>query len=193
MRRNRYIIFPEILFPTDRYHEHHVAVSSVRAGNVIGGGDWAEDRLIPDLVRSLQNKEPLRIRNPKSVRPWQHVLEPLYGYLMLAEKMWDDGAVYSGSWNMGPSDEDAVSVETLLGIFETALGQQLQIQADDGEHLHEAQYLKLDCSKARVQLGWTPSLTIEQCVQWVAAWTQAYMQEEDIRQFALNQIDSFEK
>lgn len=180
-------------FPKENYDLHKVAISSVRAGNVIGGGDWAEDRIIPDLVRSIQSNERLVIRNPHSVRPWQHVLEPLYGYLLLAEKMWNNGTEYDDSWNIGPSDNDAISVEALLNLFQEAWGQKLKIRVDDGNHPHEANYLKLDCSKARQQLGWTSRLSIEQCMQWVAAWTRAYLQEEDIRDFTIDQISSFEE
>lgn len=180
-------------FPKENYDLHKVAISSVRAGNVIGGGDWAEDRIIPDLVRSIQSNERLVIRNPHSVRPWQHVLEPLYGYLLLAEKMWNNGTEYDDSWNIGPSDNDAISVEALLNLFQEAWGQKLKICVDDGNHPHEANYLKLDCSKARQQLGWTSRLSIEQCMQWVAAWTRAYLQEEDIRDFTIDQISSFEE
>ncbi|MFF2018099.1 CDP-glucose 4,6-dehydratase [Paenibacillus sp. NPDC058177] len=173
--------------------QHKVAIASVRAGNVIGGGDWAEDRLIPDLVRSIQANKSLKIRNPHSVRPWQHVLEPLYGYLLLAEKMWSNGEEYSDAWNIGPSDYDAISVEALLSLFQTGWKQKLNIQMDDGNHPHEAGYLKLDCSKARLRLGWKSNLSIQQCVQWVVAWTYAYLQEENIREFTLDQITSFEE
>lgn len=160
---------------------------------MIGGGDWAEDRIIPDLVRSIQANEFLVIRNPHSVRPWQHVLEPLYGYLLLAEKMWNNGVRYGDSWNIGPSDNDAITVEALLNLFQEAWGQNLKIHVDDRNHPHEANYLKLDCSRARQQLGWTSRLSIEQCVQWVAEWIRSFLNEENIRDITINQISSFEK
>ncbi|WP_342772989.1 CDP-glucose 4,6-dehydratase [Paenibacillus zeisoli] len=180
-------------FPVESYNQHRVAVASVRAGNVIGGGDWAEDRLIPDLVRAIRSNQPLSIRNPNSIRPWQHVLEPLYGYLLLAEKMWERGAEFSDAWNIGPSDNDAIPVEAILHLFQRAWGENLNVQIDEGNHPHEANYLKLDCSKARMQLGWKSTLSIQQCIEWVAEWTRTYMQEGNIREFTLRQISSFEE
>lgn len=170
------------------------SVASVRAGNVIGGGDWAEDRLVPDIIRSIVSNKIIFIRNPRSVRPWQHVLEPLYGYLLLAERMWFDGKEYGDSWNIGPGDQEAVSVETLLRLFENAWGESLNIQYDDkGNHPHEANYLRLDCSKAKLKLGWSSLLSVDTSIDWVVDWTRAYIQGEDMRRVTLNQISYFEE
>lgn len=157
-------------FNPRQYRSHQKAVSSVRAGNVIGGGDWSVDRLIPDCIKALQNDEIIEIRNPHSVRPWQHVLEPLSGYLLLGEKMLEDGEKYSSSWNFGPDFESIISVEELVNKIIKFWGKGEYFIADREEKLHEASQLNLDCTKAKVNLGWRPILDIEKALEYTVEW-----------------------
>jgi len=166
-----------------------ISVATVRAGNVIGGGDWAKDRLIPDCLRAIEKGETIIIRNPKAIRPWQHVLEPLHGYLMLAEKLYKEGNDWSQSWNFGPNDQSVVSVGKLVGKIATKLGGTYEIQQNDT--FHEAMYLKLDCSKAKMKLGWTPILSMEETLDYIADWFYAYLKKEDMQQFSLQQIKQY--
>lgn len=180
-------------FHPDRYAEHGVAIASARAGNVIGGGDWCEDRLIPDFIRAITAGEPLKIRNPHATRPWQHVLEPLAGYLQLAERLVTDGPRYASAWNFGPADNDAYPVdwiaERLVGLWKNGAAWQL----DGGNHPHEANYLKLDSTKARTELGWVPKLHLEDALAWLVAWYQAHGNAgTDLREFTLGQIRDYE-
>ena len=145
-------------FNPARYAEHHVAIASARAGNVIGGGDWASDRLIADIVRAFSSGKTLEIRNPAATRPWQHVLEPLRGYLTLAEKLHADGVTYASAWNFGPHYTDAQPVEWIVRYLSARWGSATQWKIDTQEHVHEAQMLKLDWSKAHAALGWQPVL-----------------------------------
>ncbi len=152
----------------------NLALASARAGNVIGGGDWAEDRIIPDIVRALTARRPVVLRHPRAVRPWQHVLEPLGGYLVLGERLWNGGAAFAEAWNLGPAESDPVSVGELARRFLDIWGSgQIVVQDDDG--LHEAHYLKLDCSKARQRLGWFPVLTVDEALTWTAQWYRTYL------------------
>jgi CDP-glucose 4,6-dehydratase len=170
------------------YAVHGVGVASARAGNVIGGGDWAADRLIPDCIRALLSGEKVHLRNPHAVRPWQHVLEPLSGYLQLAEKLCEDGVRHAEAWNFGPPEEDAKSVEWLVQRLCKKLGTNAGYEIDQGEHPHEAQYLKLDCAKAATLLGWRPNWNLEQALDRVAEWTNAYRSRGDIREVCTRQI-----
>ena len=155
------------------------AVASARAGNVIGGGDWSEDRLIPDIVRGISSHSPTMIRRANSVRPWQHVLEPLRGYLMLAQRLWEDGQPCAEAWNFGPREEDAIPVAEVARRFVALWGKgELQIQPDSSGP-HEAQYLRLNCSKAQEQLGWRPVLTLEQALEWSAEWYRVHYENPD--------------
>ena len=147
-----------------------MGIATVRAGNVIGGGDWAEDRLIPDAVKALQGGKPVLVRNPNAVRPWQHVVEPLAGYLMLAERLYDDGGHWGGAWNFGPRDEDALNVGTLCDLIIQEWGEGQWVEADNKEAPHEAHFLKLDCSKARQRLRWQPCFTMEKAVSMTMSW-----------------------
>ncbi|MFC5448775.1 CDP-glucose 4,6-dehydratase [Paenibacillus aestuarii] len=175
-------------------HSHHISVSSVRAGNVIGGGDWAKDRLIPDIIRSIQSRQPLLIRNPSAIRPWQHVLEPINGYLLLAQKMWEHGTVFGDAWNFGPNEGDALSVSSLLEIFSRTWDEKLSVHVCEGTHNpHEAGLLNLDCSKATHQLGWRPYLPVRNAVEWLTNWYRAYFQEEDLRETTIKQIARYEE
>lgn len=179
-------------FPAKNYALHGVAIATARAGNVIGGGDWAKDRLIPDCIQSLLVGEPIYIRNPYSIRPWQHVLEPLSGYLMLAQKLFEYGTEYEGAWNFGPNDQDARSVEWIVhNLCDKWKGSQGYV-VDKGDHPHEAAYLKLDCSKAKMKLGWSPRWELEMALDNIITWTEAFVSGSDLRRVSFNQIQKYE-
>ena len=169
-----------------------VAVASARAGNVIGGGDWAADRLIPDMVRAVSAHRPVLIRNPNAIRPWQHVLEPLSGYMLLAQKLYKDGADYAEGWNFGPSEDDAMPVQWIAERFTELWGEDAKWALDKSEHPHEAHYLKLDCSKARHRLNWQPRWTLAHALGNITAWHKAYQQGVNMREFSLNQISAYQ-
>jgi CDP-glucose 4,6-dehydratase len=179
-------------FPTARLAEHGVALATARAGNVIGGGDWSLDRLIPDLVRGFLAGEPVRIRRPHSIRPWQHVLEPLHGYILLAEHLLTHDPKFATAYNFGPSDDDAQPVqwiaERMTGFWGN--GARWVLDADPG--VHEAGYLKLDASRAKADLGWTPHLNLETALQWLVGWYRAWQSGADMHAFTLGQIADYE-
>lgn len=169
-----------------------VGIASVRAGNVIGGGDWADDRLIPDCVRALMADKPVLIRNKNAIRPWQHVLEPLAGYLILAEKLWTDPEAYSEGWNFGPSEEDAKPVDWVVEKALLSWGDNKGCAVQPGEHPHEANYLKLDSSKARVRLGWSPKLNISEAIEYTINWYSRYHAGDNIQSIIHDQINNYE-
>lgn len=175
------------------YAVHGVAVASARAGNVIGGGDWAADRLIPDSVRALLKGEKIRIRNPYAIRPWQHVLEPLSGYLILAQSLYEKGPGFAEGWNFGPSDEDARPVEWIIKRMCEKWGNNSSYEIDKGDHPHEAHYLKLDCSKAKAGLEWHPRWSLEKAIDSIIEWTNAYKDKRDLRQVTMSQIEAYSK
>jgi CDP-glucose 4,6-dehydratase len=175
-----------------QYAAHGTAIASARAGNVIGGGDWATDRLIPDCVRSIIKGEKVVIRNPGAIRPWQHVLEPLSGYLLLAHRLVTDGPRYSEAWNFGPSDRDTQPVEWLVRTLCEQWGAGASSIADPGAHPHEAHYLKLDCSKANSRLGWHPRWDLGKALDSIVTWTRAYQQGKDVRAVCLAQIAEYQ-
>jgi CDP-glucose 4,6-dehydratase len=168
-----------------------VAVASARAGNVLGGGDWAEDRLIPDSIRALSRKMPVPIRNLNAIRPWQHVLEPLYGYQLLAERLWSNGPEFVGGWNFGPGDGNAKPVSWVVERLVKLWGPDASWIPDKGEHPHEANYLKLDSSKANARLGWACRLDIDQTLEWVVNWYQSFHAGGDPVELALSQINRY--
>ena len=172
--------------------EHKVAMATARAGNVIGGGDWAKDRLMTDLVIAFTTGNPLLIRNPNAIRPWQHVLEPLRGYLMLAEKLFTHGAEYAQAWNFGPNDEDAKPVSWLTERITEFWGGNAQWQIQPGDHPHEANYLKLDISKAKTKLDWSPSMDVGQALRLTAEWAQQLSAGADARSITLEQIQIYQ-
>ena len=178
-------------FHPDEYSAHGVGVASVRAGNVIGGGDWAVDRLIPDCIRALLKGERIVIRNPEAVRPWQHVLEPLCGYLVLAERLYENGPRYSQAWNFGPDDFDAKPVEWLVKRLCAIWGGEASYAIDKGEHPHEAHYLKLDCSKAKAELEWRHRWNLEKALAGIIEWTRAYQEGKDLTKVCLKQIEMY--
>ena len=167
------------------------ALATARAGNVIGGGDWASDRLVPDILRALEKNELAVIRNPYSTRPWQHVLEPLSGYLVLAQRLWTDGAAFAEGWNLGPRDEDARSVQWIVERLVQQWGGNAGWQLDGSAHPHEAKYLKLDVSKARARLGWQPRWRLAEALEHIVAWHRAWLAGEDVRALCLRQIDQY--
>jgi CDP-glucose 4,6-dehydratase len=171
---------------------HKVAMATARAGNVIGGGDWAKDRLMTDLIAAFTSGKPLLIRNPNAIRPWQHVLEPLRGYLTLAEKLFTHGADYAEAWNFGPNDDDAKPVSWLAERLTQFWGGNAQWQIQPGDHPHEANYLKLDISKAKTKLGWSPSMDLEQALRLTAEWAQQLAAGADARAITLQQIQTYQ-
>lgn len=165
-------------FGAERTSGNRTGVASVRSGNVIGGGDWAVDRLVPDCIRALVEEKPIAVRNPGSVRPWQHVLEPLSGYLWLGTLLARDPATYGGAWNFGPDPESAVSVEQLVSIVCQAWGSGVGFEtATPAQALSEAGILRLDCTKARSQLGWRPVYDVEEAIRQTVAWYRSVMDD----------------
>lgn len=171
--------------------ERHCALATARAGNVIGGGDWAKDRLVPDLLNSIAANQDLVLRNPEAIRPWQHVLEPLAGYLMLAEKLYNEGEDWAQAWNFGPHDADARSVSWIVEQLIQECDSSTQWRRETAAQPHEAQHLKLDCSKARQQLGWNPIWGLDRCLKEIAAWHTAWAVGEDMQQFSLQTIKRY--
>lgn len=168
-----------------------VALASARAGNVIGGGDWAADRLIPDFLRAMDAGKMLEIRSPQSTRPWQHALEPLAGYLLLAERLYVEGMMYAEGWNFGPADEDARPVRWIVERM-AELRKDVKWQCDEKPQPHEANYLKLDSSKAHAQLGWHPRWRLQEALQKTLEWHEAWKNEEDMRLVTLAQIAAYQ-
>ena len=172
-------------------NSYHLKMASVRAGNVIGGGDWAQDRLVPDIIRSLNDRSEIVIRYPHALRPWQHVLEPLHGYLQLAEKLYHHPVEYAEAWNFGPEESDVRSVswmvERILKLWNSPTAWQLL----ENNRLHEAGYLKLDSTKAKTRLGWQPQWNIEQALQETIRWYRAYQDGADMREMTSLQIKQY--
>jgi CDP-glucose 4,6-dehydratase len=163
-------------------------VASARAGNVIGGGDWGEDRLVPDIMRAALAGEQVRVRNPNSIRPWQHVLNPLSGYLVLAQALWDSPE-HAAGWNFGPADEDARPVGWIVERMGELWPQELRWALDDGPHPHEARYLKLDSSRARTRLGWRPLVGLDTALQSIVEWYRELREGADMRGVTSRQLD----
>ena len=167
------------------------AVASARAGNVIGGGDWAEDRLIPDILRAFEKQQSVIIRNPLSTRPWQHVLEPLSGYLVLAQRLWQDGKAFAEGWNFGPKDDDCQPVQWILDKMVHFWGDGAHYEIDKSEQPHEANFLKLDCSKAAMRLKWHPKWRLEQTLEQIVHWHRAWLQGADMQAKCLQEIEKY--
>ena len=179
--------FSASYFPPGRHDQHGLAVATARAGNVLGGGDFAADRLVPDILGSWDAGKPVVLRYPEAVRPWQHVLEPLTGYLQLAQGLYQHGSLYQGSWNFGPADADCCSVAelvaTMASIWPDTPGFKLQ-----SSQLHEAGMLRLDSSKARQRLNWRPTWNLRQCLEHTLTWHLAWRQGADMQALSLQQI-----
>ena len=174
---------------------HTTAIATARAGNVIGGGDWSLDRLIPDLIAGFTRGESVRIRRPDAVRPWQHVLEPLHGYILLAEHLLtpsSHAAKYATAYNFGPTEDDAQPVRWIVEKMTQFWGDGASWQLDPDPGVHEAGYLKLDASRARADLGWRPRLRLETALQWLVEWYRAAERQEDMHAFTLRQIADYE-
>jgi len=172
--------------------EQDVGLASVRAGNVIGGGDWAEDRLIPDFLRSFEKGESVVIRNPKSTRPWQHVLEPLSGYLILAEKLYRNQKKYAEGWNFGPNEKDVKSVEWILDKM-TDRWPDSRWELDQSLNPHESDFLKLDISKIKSKLGWRPVWELSYTLEKIIDWHRAWIDKQDMQAVCLAEIEEYTK
>jgi CDP-glucose 4,6-dehydratase len=178
-------------FNPEKYSEHKIAIASVRAGNVIGGGDWGIDRLLPDFIRGFQSKSIIKIRNPDAVRPWQFVLDPLFGYLLLAEKMWEDGVKFSQGWNFGPTKDEEKQVRYIIDFIKKHLDKKINFEMDVSVQPHEEKYLRLDCSKAINQLGWKSKMDVENTLLWTLNWYKEYMKGTNMKEFTEKQVDEF--
>jgi CDP-glucose 4,6-dehydratase len=170
-----------------------LAVATGRAGNVIGGGDWAEDRIIPDFMRARAARRALQVRNPEAIRPWMHVLDPLHGYLLLAERLAEGRAEFAQGWNFGPGAEDAKPVRWIVDRLVKSFADGSRWEQDTGAHPHEAHTLKLDASKARRLLGWAPRLPLAEALDWIVEWHRALDRSSDMRGVTLNQIERYEE
>ncbi|TAM30287.1 MAG: CDP-glucose 4,6-dehydratase [Nevskiaceae bacterium] len=175
------------------FGEGGCALASARAGNVIGGGDWALDRLVPDILRAFEAGKSVIVRNPQATRPWQHVLEPLSGYLVLAQALWNQGATVAEGWNFGPDDTDARPVNWICDRMVEAWGNSAAWQLDPGANPHEANFLKLDISKAKFKLGWTPTWELAIALEKIVTWHQAWLSQSDVQALCLAQIEQFVK
>jgi len=184
--------YRQSFFSPEKYSKHKVAIASARAGNVIGGGDWSEDRLIPDAIKAFEAKEALMIRNPLATRPWQHVLEPLSGYLILAQALYEKGVNFNGGWNFGPRDDDARSVQEVINLLIKGWGSAATWIQDQSEQPHEAHSLKLDCSKARQYLNWVPRWSLGQAIENITQWQQAHQQQGNMHEISLKQIAAYQ-
>jgi CDP-glucose 4,6-dehydratase len=166
-------------------------LASARAGNVIGGGDWSEDRLIPDAIKAFELEQPLMIRNPLATRPWQHVLEPLSGYLVLAQALYEKGKPYDSGWNFGPRNEDNRAVEEVVELLISSWDGVARWEKEGSEQPHEANLLMLDCSKARLQLGWAPRWNLEAAIRATTNWQKAFHAKENMHEITLAQINQY--
>lgn len=186
--------FRSSYFHPQSFNQHKLALASARAGNVIGGGDWALDRLIPDLLKSFEKNQDIVIRNPRAIRPWQHVLEPLSGYLMLAEKLYNNGPQYAEGWNFGPFESDVKDVEWITKRMKELSGKSLNIKVESNSNQpHEAKYLKLDSSKARSLLKWRSRWTIEQTLESIMNWHNQYIKNDNLLEACKKQIEQYSR
>lgn len=174
-----------------KFNLHGKSIASVRAGNVIGGGDWSKDRIVPDTIRALINNEIIEIRNPNSIRPWQHVLEPLNGYLLLGKKMNEDGAKYCEGWNFGDNQERMFYVKDIVGMIIEKWGKGSWLEKSSEESLHESSILTLDCTKAKKYLEWKSKLTLEECIEFTIEWYKEYMKSENVYDICVKQIKDY--
>ena len=184
--------FRESFFPPSAFDQHGVALGSARAGNAIGGGDWTSNQLIPDLMRAFLAKQSCLIRNPSAIRPWQFVLEPLRGYLTLAERLAEDPLSYATGWNFGPVDSDAKPVSWIADRLVSSWDNSASWRRDSATHPREAHFLKLDASKAGAYLDWHPALPLERALDWIVEWYQAFQAGADVRGITRNQIERYE-
>jgi CDP-glucose 4,6-dehydratase len=179
-------------FHPEKYQEHGVAIASGRAGNVIGGGDWAKDRLVPDIIKSFEDGESVNIRYPFAIRPWQHVLEPLRGYLMLAENLYINGVEFAQAWNFGPNNDDTKPVSHIVDAMTKIWGEDAKWALDENSHPHEANYLKLDISKAKLELDWQPVMRLNDTLKLIVEWSKYFKTGGNMRDFTINQIKDYQ-
>ena len=184
--------FRNSFFNPKEHHKHGISLASCRAGNVIGGGDWGKDRLIPDIMRGILNNEIIRIRNPSSTRPWQYVLDPLNGYLTLAEKLWSFGSKFSEGWNFGPQEKNEKSVKWIVEKLTYQWSKNIKWDIDNSVNPHEENYLRLNCKKANSKLGWMPKLNLEQGLEWTIKWYKEYQQNNNMKEITEHQIEEFQ-
>jgi CDP-glucose 4,6-dehydratase len=183
--------YRDSFFADGALRRHRASVATARAGNVIGGGDWACDRLIPDLMRGFVAREKVLIRNPDAIRPWQHVLEPVRGYLQLAERLLAGEEEFASAWNFGPAEEDARPVRWIVEKIASQWSPTASWTLDEGPHPHEATYLKLDCARARNLLGWSPLLNLSDTLQLIVEWYKHWQSGSDMQQVTLDQITAY--
>jgi len=183
--------YRESFFNQKDYDKHGVAIATARAGNVIGGGDWSEDRLIPDCILALTAGKKIKLRNPNSIRPWQYVLDPLHGYLLLIEKLFESGPRFSGSWNFGPNEDDAKEVRWIVDTICRKMNHKPGYETNSETQPHEANFLKLDCSKSKSLLKWKPKMRLAESINEIIFWTKAYMEGKDMKQISIDQVNSF--
>lgn len=179
-------------FNAKSHNQHQLALASARAGNVIGGGDWSDDRLVPDILGAFSRSEPVMIRKPNAVRPWQHVLEPLRGYLTLAERLFIEGASYAEAFNFGPREDDAQPVEWIVRQLAAMWGDSALWQLDGANHPHEASMLRLDATKAANRLAWRPALNLDAALQLTVDWARANLDGLNMHAFTLSQINDYQ-
>lgn len=168
-----------------------IVLASVRAGNVIGGGDWAKDRLIPDIMKGILKNEAIKIRNPNFIRHWQHVLDPLNGYMILAEKLWDEGEKFAESWNFGPIEDNAKPVSWILEKFNEYWEKGIEWKIDNNEYNHENKFLKLDSSKSNTKLGWNSKIKLEMAIELIVEWYTKFKNGENMKEVSKEQIRYF--
>lgn len=185
--------YRDSFFPPELLNEHGIALGSARAGNAIGGGDWTADQLIPDLMRAFMAGHSCLIRNPAAIRPWQFVLEPLRGYLMLAEHLANGGSAYATAWNFGPAETDANPVAWIADELMRRWGGKARWTTDSAVHPHEAHALKLDVSKAKVGLGWHPVLPLDRALGWIVEWYRSFQTGADLRRTTEEQIERYQE
>ena len=184
--------FRDSYFRAEDLERNRIAVASARAGNVIGGGDWTSDQLIPDIMRGFLSGKPCLIRSPSAIRPWQFVLEPLRGYLLLAERLAEDASRFSSSWNFGPREEDARPVSWIADELVRSWADGASWHQDDGIHPREAHYLKLDISRTRACLDWHPALPLNQALSWIVEWYREFQAGHDLQRLTRTQIEQYE-
>jgi CDP-glucose 4,6-dehydratase len=184
--------YQESFFPPASIERHGVAVASARAGNAIGGGDWTSDQLVPDLMRAFLAGQPCLIRNPSAIRPWQFVLEPLRGYLMLAERLAEDACSFASAWNFGPAEGDAKPVSWIADELTRLWGNRASWRHDATMHPREANFLKLDTSKSRTCLGWHPLLPLNVALDWIVEWWHGFQAGADLRRLTIAQIERYD-
>lgn len=185
--------FRDSFFNPKEYHKHGTSLASCRAGNVIGGGDWGKDRLIPDIMKGILNNEIIKIRNPNSIRPWQYVLDPLNGYLILVEKLWSSGSEFSEGWNFGPEENNEKPVKWIVEKLTKQWSKDIKWDIDNNINLHEENYLRLNCIKANSRLGWMPKLNLEQGLEWIIEWYRQYKKNNNMKDITEQQIEKFQK